>query len=70
MKYYHCGTCNEPHAILEESDMVERIVECDTNGHVKNCVTEPRHNDGKHYHCAYCGRYITKEQHDFARAKP
>jgi len=49
--------------------MVERIVECDHNGHVKNCVTEPSKLEPWHW-CAYCARKITKEEYDKARAKP
>jgi DNA-directed RNA polymerase subunit RPC12/RpoP len=64
MKTYYCNICQEDHVELEESDMHQRIHECDTDGHVGKCVTTER--DGT-YWCAYCARSITKEQHDKAR---
>ena len=67
MRYYFCHTCQEDHAVLEESDLAKRAVHCDIHGHVKNCVTPPKYNKDGIYHCAFCDREITKEQYEKAR---
>lgn len=65
---YWCKTCNEEHSEPDEHDMAERRLECDTNGHVKNCVTA-YYGSEDYCWCAYCARKISEEEYAFARAK-
>lgn len=62
MKYYHCDICNDEHAVLEDSDMDKRAVECDNHGHNYN-ASGPDKSSPTGYWCAYCSKPITKREY-------